>query len=34
MDNAYLLSFLTQKNIPTITRKHQTYLTYYGLEQQ
>ena len=34
MDNAYLLSFLTQKNIPTITRKHHTYLTYYGLEQQ
>ena len=34
MDNAYLLSFLTQKNIPTIIRKHHTYLTYYGLEQQ
>lgn len=34
MNNTYLLSFLSQKNIPTITRERHTYLTYYGLEQQ
>lgn len=34
MNNSYLLSFLSQRNIPTITRKRHTYLTYYGLEQQ
>ena len=34
MNNSYLLSFLSQSNIPTITRKHHAYLTYCGLEQQ
>lgn len=34
MNNSYLLSFLSQRNIPTITRKRHTYLTYHGLEQQ
>ena len=34
MNNSYLLSFLSQRNIPTITRKRHTYLTYCGLEQQ
>ena len=34
MNNSYLLSFLSQRNIPTITRKHHAYLTYCGLEQQ
>ena len=34
MNNSYLLSFLSQRNIPTITRKRHAYLTYYGLEQQ
>ena len=31
MNNSYLLSFLSQRNIPTITRKRHAYLTYYGL---
>lgn len=34
MNNSYLLSFLSQRNIPTITHKHHAYLTYCGLEQQ
>lgn len=34
MNNSYLLSFLSQRNIPTITRKRHAYPTYYGLEQQ
>ena len=34
MNNSHLLSFLSQRNIPTITRKRHTYLTYCGLEQQ
>ena len=34
MNNSYLLSFLSQRNIPTITRKRHDYLTYCGLEQQ
>ena len=34
MNNSYLLSFLSQRNISTITRKRQAYLTYCGLEQQ
>ena len=34
MNNSYLLSFLSQRNIPTITRKRHSYLTYCGLEQQ
>ena len=34
MDNEYLLNFLKEKNVPTITKKRHTYLTYYGLEQQ
>lgn len=34
MNNSYLLSFLSQRNIPTITRKRHAYLAYYGLEQQ
>ena len=34
MNNSYLLSFLSQRNIPTITRKRHAYLAYCGLEQQ
>ena len=34
MNNSYLLSYLSQRNIPTITRTRHAYLTYYGLEQQ
>ena len=34
MNNSYLLSFLSQRNIPTIIRKRHAYLTYCGLEQQ
>ena len=34
MDNAYLLNFLEEKNVPTIQKKRHTYLAYYGLEQQ
>lgn len=34
MNNSYLLSFLSQRNIPTITHKRHAYLTYCGLEQQ
>ena len=34
MNNSYLLSFLSQRNISTITRKRHAYLTYCGLEQQ
>ncbi|MFQ7574738.1 MAG: Crp/Fnr family transcriptional regulator [Lachnospira sp.] len=34
MNNSYLLSFLSQRNIHTITRKRHAYLTYCGLEQQ
>lgn len=34
MNNSYLLSFLSQRNISTITHKRHAYLTYCGLEQQ
>lgn len=34
MNNSYLLSFLSQRNIPTIIHKRHAYLTYCGLEQQ
>ena len=34
MNNSYLLSFLSERNISTITRKRHAYLTYCGLEQQ
>ena len=34
MNNSYLLSFLSQRNISIITRKRHAYLTYCGLEQQ
>ena len=34
MNNIYLLSFLSQRNISTITHKRHAYLTYCGLEQQ
>lgn len=34
MDSNYLIKFLEEKEVPTITKKRNTYLTYYGLEQQ
>lgn len=34
MDDNYLLKFLENQDMPTITKKRHTYLTYYGLEQQ
>lgn len=34
MDNEYFLNFLEEKNMPIISKKRHTYLTYYGLEQQ
>ena len=30
----YLIKFLEEKDVPTVTKKRHTYLTYYGLEQQ
>ena len=34
MSSNYLIKFLEEKEVPTITKKRHTYLTYYGLEQQ
>ena len=34
MGDNYLLKFLENQDMPTITKKRHTYLTYYGLEQQ
>ena len=34
MVSNYLVKFLEEKEVPTITKKRHTYLTYYGLEQQ
>ena len=34
MGSNYLIKFLEEKEVPTITKKRHTYLTYYGLEQQ
>ena len=34
MASNYLVKFLEEKEVPTITKKRHTYLTYYGLEQQ
>lgn len=34
MGDNYLLKFLEDQDMPTITKKRHTYLTYYGLEQQ
>ena len=34
MGSNYLVKFLEEKEVPTITKKRHTYLTYYGLEQQ
>ena len=34
MGNNYLIKFLEEKDVPTVTKKRHTYLTYYGLEQQ
>ena len=34
MGSNYLIKFLEEKEVPTITKKRYTYLTYYGLEQQ
>ncbi|MFD3156815.1 Crp/Fnr family transcriptional regulator [Haloimpatiens sp. FM7330] len=34
MDSKFLINFLEIHNTPIITKKHHTYLTYYGLEQQ
>ena len=34
MGSNYLTKFLEEKEVPTITKKRHTYLTYYGLEQQ
>ncbi|WP_418786518.1 Crp/Fnr family transcriptional regulator [Holdemanella biformis] len=34
MGSNYLIKFLEEKEVPTITKKRRTYLTYYGLEQQ
>lgn len=33
MGSNYLIKFLEEKEVPTITKKRHTYLTYYGLEQ-
>lgn len=34
MGSSYLIKFLEEKDVPTVTKKRHTYLTYYGLEQQ
>lgn len=34
MGSNYLIKFLEEKEVLTITKKRHTYLTYYGLEQQ
>lgn len=34
MGSNYLIKFLEKKDVPTVTKKRHTYLTYYGLEQQ
>lgn len=34
MGRNYLIKFLEEKDVPTVTKKRHTYLTYYGLEQQ
>lgn len=34
MGDNYLLKFFENQDMPTITKKRHTYLTYYGLEQQ
>ena len=34
MGDNYFLKFLENQEVPTITKKRHTYLTYYGLEQQ
>lgn len=34
MGSNYLIKFLEEKDVPTVTKKRHTYLTYYGLEQQ
>lgn len=34
MGSNYLIKFLEEKEVSTITKKRHTYLTYYGLEQQ
>lgn len=34
MDSNFLIDFLEKNNIPTVTKKHHMYLTYYGLEQK
>lgn len=34
MGSNYLIKFFEEKEVPTITKKRHTYLTYYGLEQQ
>ena len=34
MVSNYLVKFLEEKEVPTVTKKRHTYLTYYGLEQQ
>lgn len=34
MGDNYLLKFLENQDMSTITKKRHTYLTYYGLEQQ
>ena len=34
MNSEYFLQFLKEKNMPVIENKRNTYLTYYGLEQQ
>lgn len=34
MGSNYLIKFFEEKDVPTVTKKRHTYLTYYGLEQQ
>ena len=34
MGSNYLIKFLEEKDVPTVTKKRHTYLTYYGLDQQ
>lgn len=34
MDSNYLIKFLEEKEVPTITKKRHTYLTYYGLNNK
>ena len=34
MQSEYLINFLNEKNIPLVTKKRKTYITYAGFDQQ